>query len=451
MRRFKLLICLFLALFALPALAVLPETGLYYNPQFQGLGYYIEVEGSTLVFVIYAHDKATGKPLFYVASGPVKAADPGHGNVPASPPPPPYAHEYPQQFEGTLYRFDEGPCVTCMLQDWHPGEHAVEAGQVHLRMADVNRVEARFSMADGATSEVELWRQGFGMAGYDLGRSDGRSLPDMRGDWVFVARGEPLVPALRFNFSEVVPPQAVSGAEAEFHGRTVSSKMSFVDPVSQARLTCTSYGCALAVGDETLFLVKFQDIGTNTLLGYDGDTLFQDDGSAFEYRTDDLFIGKRMVDLAPGAGAVEAPPGANAVLLMAAETAHDAFPETTVVGIELDGQGTYWEAKLAFADGVVVKLHVRLDGTRVLGEPHWPSQDAADKAEWRQRLAGATLDYQLALAAVLAARSGDVVELSLDDWHSTTVAWEADVLVDGVKYKVVIDAGDGSVLENRRD
>lgn len=294
---------LILMLAALPAAAVLPENGMYYNPAHSGLGYSIEVQGTTLVMLSFAYDKDTGKPLFYYASGQITQAKPGISSLAGkfSPPPPRYAHEYPYQFDGPLYRFSTGPCITCVVLNWNTAEHAVVAGHVTLRMSDVNRITATFSLADGSTQTTELWRMGFGRPGYDLGRDDHRSMPDMRGDWIFVERSKPDAPVWRFNFTEVNPPQPVTGADAMFYKRQVPSTMSFVDPVAKATLTCTRYGCALVQDDQTLFLVKFWDIGMDSLLGYQGDRLFIDDGTSLEYRSGDLVIGKHVINPTPDA------------------------------------------------------------------------------------------------------------------------------------------------------
>ncbi|HET6631196.1 MAG TPA: hypothetical protein VFG73_00620 [Rhodanobacteraceae bacterium] len=293
MPAFGLLLCLL----AMPAYAVLPENGVYYNPDAQGVGYSIEVQGTTLVMLTFAHDKDTGEPLYYYSAGTITQARPGLSTIPIDPPLL-YEHEYPYQFDAPIYRFTDGPCVTCTLPDWNTAEHAVEVGHVHLRMADVNRITATFTLADGSSKTTELRRMGFGRAGYDLGRDDGRMLPDMRGEWVFADRAMPDAPVTHFNFTEVEPPSAWEGS---FYGRDVHARMRFTDPAAGADLTCTRYGCALSQDGETLFLVKFQDIGMDSLLGYKGDELFSDDGTAFQYRTGDLVIGKHMIDPIPEA------------------------------------------------------------------------------------------------------------------------------------------------------
>src|SRR5690606_24403953 len=100
---------------------------------------------------------------------------------------------------------------------------------------------------------------------------------------------------------EVNAPAPVTDPFFSFYKRWAPSMMSFVDPEADATLTCTRDGCALVQGEETLFLVKFWDIGMDSLLGYKGDTLFKSSRDAMQYRTGDLVIGKRLPDPTPDA------------------------------------------------------------------------------------------------------------------------------------------------------
>lgn len=295
-----LLVALLLPM-SLPTRAVLPENGLYHDPAQSGLGFAIEVQGTTLVMLAFAYDKESGAPLFYLAAGTITQAERGTSSLNSiwTTPPPSYAHEYPFQFDGTMYRFSLGPCLTCFWPDWDTSEYAVAAGQVHLRMSDVNRIGARFEMADGSARSTTLYRLGFGRPGYDLGREDGRMLPDLSGEWVFVDYDDPAAPVRRFIFTEVKPP--VDVAPTEFYGNTVDRIMRFIDPVADAVLTCAAQGCALTQGEEALFLVKYWDIGMDSLLGYSGEHLFPSNPEAFQYRTGDLVIGKHMINPTPEA------------------------------------------------------------------------------------------------------------------------------------------------------
>lgn len=156
----------------------------------------------------------------------------------------------------------------------------------------------------------------------------------------------------------------------------------------------------------------------------------------------------------PTVSAEEAAPQAGRsddhTLVTAGKTALGQLPDATVVGIESEDGGAYWEVKVAKPDGQRMKLHVSADGNRIERGPSKSGQSAKSKAKWRQRLDAATVDYADAYEKILAARHGRVTELELDDHHDVIV-WEADVKVDGTKYKVRIDAGDGKVVSNKRD
>ncbi len=280
------------------AYAVLPENGMYYNSNYQGLGYYIEVQGTTLLMISFAYDKDTGKPLFYYAAGHIEKGQPESpsGSLSSSGP---YEHEYPYVFDAPFYRFGAGPCITCVISGWDTSKYASEAGQVHLRMSDVNRITSTFTLNDGSKSERILWRQAFGRAVYDIGREDGRKLLDLRGSWIFVDHSNSERQVWRFNFTDVEGPEPAG--PNEFHGREVSTKVTFRDPDKGAKITCVQYGCEVAEGGTSLFLVRFWDIGLDSLLGYKGGTLYSDDGTSEHYRSGELVIGKHVIDPVPAA------------------------------------------------------------------------------------------------------------------------------------------------------
>ena len=65
-----LLLALFLLSLLAPycANAVIPETGIWWNDQQPGRGYYIDVQGNTLFFIAYSYDN-DGSPNFVAGSG----------------------------------------------------------------------------------------------------------------------------------------------------------------------------------------------------------------------------------------------------------------------------------------------------------------------------------------------------------------------------------------------
>lgn len=299
MRRWIIRAALLWCTASLPVAAVVPETGLYYNPQWQGPGYYIEVQGDTLMMVAFAYDADSGAPLFYYAAGAVTRAQPGN-NGETDPPTTPYPYEYPYRFDGTVYRFTRGPCLTCEVLDWITSRHAVVAGHVHLRFADVNRIQASFELGSGQVTGLELWRQGFGRPGYILGRYDGRLLPDLGGDWVFVDRSDSSH-TLRFHFSSAGPPDA-------FHGELFGSIYDglirrFSDASAHATLLCERFGCGLQRPGKPTLYIRFWDIGSDRMLAYDGGErgVLERDAYSFDYRSDHLYNVIRIADPIPDA------------------------------------------------------------------------------------------------------------------------------------------------------
>lgn len=136
--------------------------------------------------------------------------------------------------------------------------------------------------------------------------------------------------------------------------------------------------------------------------------------------------------------------------LAAAKTALGEVPKGTVVEIESEDDGAYWEIEVATDDGKIHKMEVSADGSEVERGPRKSRQNSQSKAKWAKRVKTATMDYAEAYDMVREARDGKVVELELDD-HSGKVAWEADVMKGGTEYEVTIDARSGKVLENEAD
>lgn len=137
-------------------------------------------------------------------------------------------------------------------------------------------------------------------------------------------------------------------------------------------------------------------------------------------------------------------------LVNAGETVLQKVGSGTVISVDLEQDDTVWEVQIATSDGSEIAADVSEDGKEIVSGPQDKKVDADDKAENRQEVNGAEIDYKEAARTVLEARSGRITELNLDDYNSG-VAWEADVRHNGVKYEVDIDAASGKVLKNERD
>lgn len=122
----------------------------------------------------------------------------------------------------------------------------------------------------------------------------------------------------------------------------------------------------------------------------------------------------------------------------------------TVISIDSEKNGSVWEVQVATSNGGEKEAYLSKDGKKIVSGPRDKNVDADDKAENKQEVAGAKLDYKAAARRILGTRSGKITELNLDDYRGGIV-WEADVHDNGTKYEVKIDAASGKVVKNERD
>lgn len=124
--------------------------------------------------------------------------------------------------------------------------------------------------------------------------------------------------------------------------------------------------------------------------------------------------------------------------------------EGTVVSVEDEANGTEWDVRVVLDDGSVREVHLGADGAVLAG----PSSDTTTPDEQsgnRAQVAAAAITLESAQKRMLASASGGTVTaIELDDYQSR-VDWRGDVLVDGVRHDVRIDAVNGSVLLNSAD
>lgn len=122
----------------------------------------------------------------------------------------------------------------------------------------------------------------------------------------------------------------------------------------------------------------------------------------------------------------------------------------TVVAVQDEADGTEWDVRLVLRDGTVQELHLANDGTVLAG----PSEDATDPNEQsrnRAQVAAAAVGLADAEQRMLAAvPGGSVTSIALDDYQQGVV-WQGDVLAEGVRHDVRIDAVNGAVVLNKAD
>lgn len=139
-------------------------------------------------------------------------------------------------------------------------------------------------------------------------------------------------------------------------------------------------------------------------------------------------------------------------LLQAGATALAQVPDSTLVFIasQTDDAGT-WKVELVTADGTEQEAKIAVDGIAVLVGPTPRNDSDADKANRRDSVQAARLDYRAAVQQALGAvPNGSITELSLTELGGTAV-WKADVWDTYlVEHQVTIDAATGDVTANKQ-
>ncbi|MGH3634325.1 PepSY domain-containing protein [Mycobacterium sp.] len=147
----------------------------------------------------------------------------------------------------------------------------------------------------------------------------------------------------------------------------------------------------------------------------------------------------------------DAPPDPR-TLLRTGATAVATVPNSTLIFIEseTDDAGT-WKVQVVTPDGTEQQMKIGVDGFTVLVGPTPKNDSAADKAEHRNLVQAAHLDYQAAVNKTLAALpNGSITKLNLDQKNGTT-SWDADVWdVNLVEHQVTINAASGELVANKQ-
>lgn len=124
--------------------------------------------------------------------------------------------------------------------------------------------------------------------------------------------------------------------------------------------------------------------------------------------------------------------------------------EGTVVSVGDEADGTEWDVRVVLDDGTAREVHLADDGT-VLAGPSDDTTDANEQSQNRALVAAATIGLAGAQKRMLAAvPGGRVTAIELDE-DQDRVVWQGDVLADGVRHDVRIDAVNGSVVLDRAD
>lgn len=134
--------------------------------------------------------------------------------------------------------------------------------------------------------------------------------------------------------------------------------------------------------------------------------------------------------------------GTNA-LVNAAKLVIDKVPGSTLTSIETDQRG--WQVRVSTSDGLEQKAQVNPAGNRIRSGPR--RQGGVDRAKQHRLVAGATVDYAVAVRIIARLVPGGIDDFSLSRYRDQVV-WRADD-DSRPKVSVRVNAGDGRVLTRR--
>lgn len=271
------------------ARAVEPENGIYFNPQFQGRGYVVEVQNGIVAVSVFAHDERTGRPDWFLATGRLRDdADEIPGTDPL-----PFAGYYPLHWmTAPLYRYSGGPCIVCGPRRDAAGNVLPLTGEKVGTLSfysDYLRTPTIYVQPDLGQVETDLKfelvgleRTNFGYGVYGQPEGPGSHLYDQKGRWLFASkdRTRPTIDVV-WNTAEVVDLGTQAGISAMSAYRAV-----FRDSGSAWTMTChigyrllpaavrppvvPRSGCEFSDGGNVVFSALQDDIGLDEIAGFLG-------------------------------------------------------------------------------------------------------------------------------------------------------------------------------------
>lgn len=254
-------ITLLLAFSAQIAVALPPETGMYWDPRKPGWAIYVENQRGVLFVAIYAYSRADAEPEFYVASGALLDSI-DNDFIPL------IGDEPINGFREPLFRVPAGSCLGCPYSPIAPAERI---GTITLRMASRGMVYVAIQFSDGSRFPPDGVANGAGFRRFNFslgGTTAGNPtdvaplFDDMRGEWVFVDESDPMRVPWRFNFTTREEGVDLSDfdlqASVAFRDLTRNAVMYCFNPntrgLPQAQLRAVPFaGCELRQNGESIF------------------------------------------------------------------------------------------------------------------------------------------------------------------------------------------------------
>jgi hypothetical protein len=252
--------------------AILPESGMFWEPQNPGQGFYVEVQGDRAAMIVYSYDGDTGKPEIYIVSGDLRDDGTDMGDVSDAPLNPNGFHPL-HWFGGDLVRFEGGMCLTCPRPAPEVAAEVVGTARVWFPWTKFVLVSVHMpnESAGRQRQQYFLERFNFGRERF-VSQSDPDAFVwqhDLRGQWVFVDQTDSQALPWRFDFDQRTPEEPVlapPGITYRDSARDAEFRCLFLPTAEMPH----AFGCELHLDGSVLFSARNTDIGLNRIHAFLG-------------------------------------------------------------------------------------------------------------------------------------------------------------------------------------
>lgn len=249
------------------AAPVIPEEGMYYDPEESGTGLVLEYQAGVVVVTYFGYDDA-GLPVWWQFSDDLEEAIVIPG---VDPLPPPQSDGMSIHYvEGELNRFEGGQCLGCPFSE---PEVVGTGGFVRIFFETTNEAVIFYGTEFNDSNSMLHIEFGYEHFSSGIDPDEDRypyfaaGFPDLRGEWTFVTEAGVNGPwRYRFTSAEVVPGGEESTYRVRFGTRDDER---FMECVPAADLEVMS-GCELYDADGIILSARLGDIGVERIYGFRG-------------------------------------------------------------------------------------------------------------------------------------------------------------------------------------